>query len=392
MKRALYLTPKLPYPPQDGGRIVSWNLARGLRHAGYEVDLVSFVRDEGLLEAHGDALGEVFRSITTETKDVHRQYPVDLALAFATRSSYFVRKYGSRALLSRLEERLSSESYDLAVIESAYMGVYAPALRRRRDRVRHVMLRLQNVEHEIFERLARYESRRPFRYLLEREAKHFRRFERSLFQSIDDVRAITERDANNAEALCGRPVGVLDAHIDCDAYTPGVADEIEPRSVVCIGDLAWLPNRNGVLWFHREIWPAVLERFPDARSYIVGKNPPASVRELDCEHTVVTGYVEDDAEYFRRAHLFVVPLLEGSGVRIKILMALAMGRSVLSTPVGAEGISYEGLSRAEEPADWIERITEAFGTPPAIDDDAVAYARARHHWRRPLDLTEAGSS
>lgn len=388
-RRALFLTPKLPYPPEDGARIAAWNLARAIRHAGFELDLACFVGSPELLARHESALGEVFSSVATAVRDVSRQYPVDLLRALLTGSSYFVRKFHSRRLERRLAELLARNSYQLTLVDSVFTAVYLPTLRRLRSAGR-VVLRLQNVEHEIFERLASGERRPLQRFLLRREARDFKRFEMEAIRSVADVRAISRRDAEILSAASGSPVGVLEAQIDADLYRPGDPSEVEEQSIVSIGDYAWLPNRNGALWFHQRVWPAVAERFGNARWYIVGRNPPAEIRRLASDRVVVTGWVEDDTAYFRRAHLFAVPLLEGSGVRIKILLALAMGKRVLSTAIGAEGVAYDGLSIRDAPQDWIREIERAFAAPPSIDVEAIAYARGRHHWRVPFELEPSG--
>lgn len=385
MSSALFLTAKLPYPPEDGGRIAAWNLARCLRHNGYDLDLACFVGSPDLVTRYETELKQVFRSISTTTREVARQYPVDLARALLTGESYFVRKFRSRRLERRLEVLLTSNVYDVTLVESVFSAVYLPMLRRYSSAGR-IVLRLQNVEYEIFERLAMREPRGLYRYLLRRESRKFRRFELDAIRSTDDVRAISARDAALLAEQCGKPVRVLDAVIDTDLYRPGRIQEVEEHSIVSIGDYAWLPNQNGVLWFHRQVWPSVAERFPTARWYIVGRNPPASVRRLASDRIVVTGRVENDTDYFRRAHLFVVPLLEGSGVRIKILLALAMGKRVLSTTIGAEGIAFPGLLVHDSADVWIAEIGRVFAAPAGIDLEAIDYARRRHHWQRPFEL------
>lgn len=385
MKSALFLTPRLPYPPEDGLSIASWNLARCLRHNGYEIDLACFVGSPDAAAEHRADLEPVFRSITTATRDVSRQYPLALARALLAGGSYFVRKFRVRALERQLEERLRSGDYDLTVVDSAFTAVYLPVVRRFPS-AGHVMVRLHNVEHEILERLARDERRPATRWLLRREARAFREFELGVVRADVDVRAISARDAGILSDLAERPVGVLEALIDADRYPPADPQDVESLSIVTIGDYAWMPNRNGVHWFHQRVWPGVRERFPDARWYVVGRNPSAAIRSLAGDGIEVTGRVDDDVAWFRRAHLLAVPLHEGSGVRIKILLALAMGKRVLSTRIGAEGIGYSGLELHDDEDDWIAAIVRAFERRLEVDREAVEYARRRHHWQRPLHL------
>jgi hypothetical protein len=382
MTQVLHIASKLPYPPHDGGRIASWNLSRCLRHNGYAVHLLCFAKDRSLVSAYSTELSRVFEAVHTVEKDIEQQYPLDLLHALRTETSYFVRKFRTARFERRLREILRRHRFEVTLIESAYMGVYLPILTEMSDRTGRIILRLQNVEYEILDRLATHTPRRLHRALLRREARLFRTHELSLVRQAADVRAITRRDAEILSRQSGASIGVLDAFVDLDEYSPATPDRIEPHSLVCIGDMGWLPNRNGVLWFCEAVWPRVLRAFPEARLYVVGKSPPATVRRLTKDRVVVTGYVNDARPYFHRAQLVIVPLMEGSGVRIKIITALAMGKRILSTSIGAEGIDYRRLEIKETPEEWFDAIHKMFEQAPEVDVEAAAYARARYDWRR----------
>ena len=212
------------------------------------------------------------------------------------------------------------------------------------------------------------------------------RIEIDLLRSVPDVRAISERDARRASRLSDRNIEALEPFLDLDDLKPGREAKLEPFSLVCVGNMAWPPNRNGVRWFLDEVWPGVRRSFPQARFYAVGKRPPKELQDRQGDDVIVTGYVEDVSPYFERAHLFIVPLLEGSGIRIKIIMAMALGKEIVSTRVGAEGIEYPGLKIADGAEGWLRAIQEVFAREPRIDPAAAEFARARYSWRRPLSI------
>ncbi len=388
MTRVLQVSSKLPYPPDDGGRIASWNLSRCLRHNGYSIDLICFAKKLSLAQEHSSDLSRVYASVHTIEKDIERQYPLDLLHGLCTGTSYYVRKFRTNEFEARLRDLLAQDRYDATLIDSAHMGVYLPLLYEMPERAGRIILRLHNVEYEILERLARQTRSRIQRWLLHREARLFRVRELELVRQAGDVRAITQRDAEILSRESASPVGVLDPFIDLDEYSPGTADEIEACSLACIGNMGWLPNRNGIVWFCESVWPSVERAFPTARLYVVGKSPPSAVRRLAGNGVIVSDYVEDARPYFRRCQLFIVPLMEGSGIRIKILTALAMGKRVLSTPIGAEGIDYPGLELGETPEQWFAAIQNVFAQPPGLDMAAAAYARLRFDWRRELVLVK----
>lgn len=386
MRRLLQIYSLLPYPPDDGGRIAMWNLSRSLAFNGVAIDLVCFVSDLEVLERSRPALDEVFENVYPIVKPTEEQNLGDLLRALYRGTSYFTEKYRTRPFEERVRTLLEQKEYDAIWLEPAHMGVYLPVVREALGDSARVILRLQNVEHEILERLANGERNPVYRWLLHREARLFQRYETDLLRSVPDVRAISERDARRASRLSDRNIETLEPFLDLDNLKPCSEAQLEPFSLVCVGNMAWLPNRNGVRWFLDEVWPGVRRSYPQARFYAVGKRPPKELQDRQGDGIVVTGYVEDVRPYFERAHLFIVPLLEGSGIRIKIIMAMALGKEILSTRVGAEGIEYPALKIADGAEEWLRAIQEVFAREPRLDLAAAEFARARYSWRRPLSI------
>ncbi|MCB1034229.1 MAG: glycosyltransferase [Acidobacteria bacterium] len=364
--------------------IVCLNLARSLSSQGVEVDLLCFLPSKEILERHRSELEQVYRRIFFVERDLERQYIGTLLLALASNKSYFLLKFQDPKMSTLLQRILLVETYERTILEGAFLAAYRTVLEEYPQAAGRVTLRLHNVESEIFERLARKERRLLYRWLLRREAFCFREHELEEV-SRGDVRAITHRDASLLEELTGREFSVMGPTIDLNANCPGSSGELEALSLVCVGNMKWLPNIRGIQWFLDEVWPAVRQEFPGVRFYAIGKNPPEELRRREADGVVVTGYVDDVRPYFRRAHVFVVPILEGSGIRIKIIMALAMGKEIISTSVGAEGITFDGLNIADTPEEWIEGLRGLLALPPRNRWDAVEYARAHHSWQLSFD-------
>jgi len=389
MPKILQLSSRLPQPLDDGGRIATWNLSRCLHHNGYDIDLICYARDRESVADYREELARVFASVAAVPRYMERQYPLDLAHAVLTRTSYFVRKFWTRRYARLVRDRLDAHRYAATLIDGAFMGVYLPLVRRAGAAAGKVVLRAHNVEYEILERLAEREPRASYRLLLRREARHFRSFELKLVNAVDEVRTITARDAETFRAAgVDNRVRLLNAFIDVDNYQRDPNLGIEKHSIVHVGNMAWMPNSNGINWFLREVWPEALRRYPDSRFYIVGKNPSPSLQRLAGDHVVVTGYVDDEKPFIQRAHLFIVPLFEGSGVRIKILTAMAMGKVSLSTTIGAEGIDWPGLLIRDTTEAWIAAISEQFEGTPEYSEDAIQYIRDHYDWRRRLQLED----
>ena len=387
MRKILQISARLPLPLDDGGRIATWNLSRCLHYNGYAIDLVCYTDDDRQLPKWRTDLAEVFASVATVPKNMERQHPTNLLHALATGSSYFVRKFYTRAYAEHVRRLLSENSYDATLIDGAFMGGFLPVLRSAGNAAGKVILRQHNVEYEIFERLAEREQNMAYRLLLRREARLFCLAEKNLVDRVDEVWAITQRDADTFEATgTRRPISVLGPFIDIDHYQIDSHSNIDPHSIVHLGGLSWKPNANGIQWFLEQIWPSVLEQFPDATFHIVGKSPPAWLRNRSDENVIVKGFVDDERPTINRSNIFIVPLHEGSGVRIKILTAMAMGKVSLSTSIGAEGIEWEGLIIRDRPEEWIKAITEQFRQPAQPSRDAAAYIAEHYGWRRHLSI------
>jgi len=166
--------------------------------------------------------------------------------------------------------------------------------------------------------------------------------ERQRFRQFDRCLAVSEADAAEIERMApGVAVSVVRNGVDLTQFTPDSGSG-DPHLIVFTGAMFWHPNIDGATFFVREILPRIRKRDPDAHLLIVGSNPSELlVRTLTAPSVRFTGTVEDVRPYLRRARLVVVPLRIGGGTRLKILEAWALGKPVVSTTLGAEGLPVE---------------------------------------------------
>ena len=202
-----------------------------------------------------------------------------------------------------------------------------------------VVLFAHNVEYRIWQRLARVESRWWRRAPLEVEWRKMRARERAALRRADATIAVSEDDAALLRELeAAARIHVVPTGVDLDYFAPVPGREV-PRRLVFSGSMDWYPNEDAILFFADEVWPALRARFPDLSLTVVGRNPSASLRErVGAVGITLTGTVDDVRPYLAEAELYVVPLRVGGGTRLKIFEALAMGKPVVSTTVGAEGL------------------------------------------------------
>jgi polysaccharide biosynthesis protein PslH len=219
-----------------------------------------------------------------------------------------------------------------------------------------------NVESEIWRRHAKCEVNPAKKLIYELELKKILAYERAAVQRFDHVIAVSEHDRNlmtswvNPERVTVVPTGV-----NLQEFTPDLSGREPEPIVMFVGAMDWEPNIDAVEYFCAQVWPTVMSAMPEARFRIVGRNPDRRVQSLACESVEVTGRVPAVIDHLREAAVVVVPLRIGGGTRLKIYEAMAAGKAVVSTTVGAEGLDLHpgrDIVLADAPALFAESVVK----------------------------------
>jgi polysaccharide biosynthesis protein PslH len=409
--RILFLTQVLPYPLDAGPKIRAYYVLRHLSQA-HAVTLVSFVRPTDTAEAVTH-LGTFCEAV--HTVSMVRSRPRDAAFAMQsvlTNRPFIIARDWVPAM-ARLIDRLVAEAgaqgrpFDAVHADQLWMAPYAlraagaPYNRRRPLSV----LDQHNAVHLIPGRLAEGEASRLKRALLRGEARKMARYEVETCRQFDRVVWVTRQDHEAVEIQGGdgksqeaSPTGGTAHRIPNSAVIPicGDAEEtgvVERRPgaqrVTFLGGLHYPPNAQGVLWFAEWVWPRVVAHVPEAVLTVIGKSPPASLAggRLPVANCEVTGYVEDPRPYLEQTAAFVVPLLAGGGMRVKIVDAWLWGLPVVSTAIGAEGIETrpgENIVIADNPEAFAQATVRLLRHPEERERLAGAgrrWAEERYNWR-----------
>ena len=359
----LQLCPRVPYPPHDGGAIAMYDVAAGLVRAGHRVTLLAINTPKHRQPA--DALDHLGPNLRLELVDVDTEISAPAALKnlLFSRQPYNVARFISPSVGARLLEILESERVDIVQMEGTFVAWYAELLGRRHGaglRVPPLVLRAHNVENTIWQMLARREANPLKRVFLTTMARRLEAFERRYLRQFDAVAAITEADADRLRALhCPEPVVFIPAGVELSRVQANPAAQPKPRTLFMIGSLDWLPNQEGVEWLLREVWPALHAELPDVELHIAGRNAPAHLLAPRTDNVFLHGFVESAAEFMQQYDLMLVPLLSGGGMRVKIIEGLALGKAILSTTLGAEGIAVRDghdIVLRDSPADWLAAL------------------------------------
>jgi glycosyltransferase involved in cell wall biosynthesis len=296
------------------------------------------------------------------------RFYVDVIASLPTGLPYTVRKYRSRALQQRIRAAVTEHDFDIVVCDFLQPAINCLSLR-----FQPKVLFQHNVEAEIFKRHASSASGSAARLLYWWEYVKLAHFECRAVGAFDCSIAVSQRDALLLAESCGVDrVFSIPTGVDTRYFTPQPHRE-KTHTIAFVGSMDWLPNQDAVEFFIREIWPRITARVEDARLLVVGRNPPAALQRLAAATAgiSVTGTVEDVRPFMAEAALIVIPLRIGGGTRIKAYEAMAMGRAVLSTTIGAEGLPVvdgEHLVLADGAIEFAERATELL-------HDRVARAR-----------------
>ena len=343
--KILQLCKKIPFPLKDGESIAVTSLATSFRATGAEMHLLAMNTSKHHVDLHGvddklshyTSVHEVF--VDNEVKPLHAFFNL-----FSS-DSYNIARFENPDFDEKLVLLLQTHDFDIVQLESLYLAPYIETIRKHSNAL--VVLRAHNVEHEIWKRLAKNSDQVLKRWYLDHCARKLKKYEIEQLQKIDILLPISTRDAKIFKRLGFKkrmhyvPIG-----LDTEGYAFNQVNNAEPLSISFIGSLDWMPNIEGLNWFLTEAWPMIHTSFPNITLHIAGRNCPDWLKQIPMPNVVVHGEVEDAKAFLLKHPLTVVPLLSGSGMRVKILEAMALGRVVISTTMGMEGIKVKDKQHA----------------------------------------------
>jgi sugar transferase (PEP-CTERM/EpsH1 system associated) len=393
--RILFLTPQLPYPPHQGRSLRNYNLLRYLAlTAGHEVSLLSFAGKESGPEdlEHLRGFCREVRAVAAPAHALSRRL---WALVASTRPDMAWR-LASQAYERELLAWLGRKRFDVLQVEGIEMGRYLWLVEPMDPAARPlVVYDDHNAEYLLQKRACLTDARRPARwmgaaYSLAQWLK-LRRFERQVCSRADRVVAVSEADARALQALeGGLQAAVVPNGVDLDAYRPGLAelDGLAHPCLVFTGKMDFRPNIDAVLWLGRQVMPRIWRRCPEIHLYVVGQSPSVRLASLRAEPRItITGWVPETQPYIAGADVYVVPLLVGGGTRLKVLEAMAMGRALVSTTLGVEGLGVtdgQELLLADEPEAFAGRVVALLADEAqrrALGRNARAFVERGYGWQ-----------
>jgi hypothetical protein len=366
--KVLQLCHKPPKPSIDGGCLAMDALTQGLLDQGHEVKILSihthkhpFLKDK----LDKDYLKTTsFESIFVDT----RVNIVDVFSNLVTQDSYNISRFFSPNFDIRLKNVLQHEQFDIIQFESLFMTPYLSTAERYSQGKR--VLRSHNLEYLIWQRMADGTKNVAKKFYLKHLAKKLELFEIDVIKRVHGIVTITKDDYTKYASLNAKRSNLITIPFGINLAEYSDEDPPEEMSLFHLGSLEWPPNFEGVTWFLEQIWPAIRKEFPNLIFYLAGRKIPAEFNEENYPGIKVVGEVTDAKKFISSKSIMLVPILSAGGMRVKIIEGMALGKTILSTKLGAEGIDFkenEGVYLADTKNDFLKHLRDFHKNPEKIN-------------------------
>jgi glycosyltransferase involved in cell wall biosynthesis len=377
----LILLNRIPYPLNDGGAIGAYNFVKGYAQAGCKVTILAMNTSKHFVEdAKVQEVLSPFGIVRTVFID-NRIKPVGALLNLANGSSYVIERFVSKAYKDALVQLLNQQQFDIVHIDGLPPAAYIDTVRAHSKA--KVSMRAHNVEHVIWQRIAEKEGNPLKKWYVGMQAERLKQFEIKAINKCDVVMAISNEDEQTIKRGCPNATTlVVPAGMD-------ISEQIENENynasdLFFIGSFDWMPNLQGVDWFIANVWNGLVKRFPSLQLSIAGKKMPDSIYALKSANLMPVGEVPDAKQFMLQHGVMVVPIVSGSGIRIKILEGMALGKTIIATPIAAEGLGLtdgENILIADSEQMFIDKLDKCLQNADycrAIGANAHMFALANY--------------
>ncbi|VAW92737.1 FIG137776: Glycosyltransferase [hydrothermal vent metagenome] len=374
--KILWLSHLIPYPPKGGVLQRSYNLIKELSKDN-EVDLVAF-NQVNLLKHIYPSMSEAIKDATQELskycKAIHFfDIPCDTTsygkklLAFKsifTFDPYTVNWLKSKEMEQFIQKLSLSHKYDLIHFDTLSLIPYKKYFSSDVCILDH-----HNIESHMMFRRASTETHFLKKIYFHQEALKLQRYEKKYCPKFNLHITCSHLDSKRLqEIISEKNVVDIPNGVDVDYFKPDPTVTKTPCSLIFTGGLDWYPNKKAILFFIREVWPTLRKKVTNITVNIIGKNPPEELINLSKNDTRIQlhGFVNDIRDYMNTAQVYVCPIDDGGGTKLKILDALAMSKSIVSNPIACEGIDVtnsKDVLFAEMPDEYVDKIMYLFSNP-----------------------------
>nr|WP_233173706.1 glycosyltransferase family 4 protein [Pedobacter sp. ASV19] len=358
------LTYRVPFPPNSGYPIVVYNTIKGLLRHDIDVTLFSININKHRVDVD-DIYDPIYDGVKFHSYDIDTEVNIWGAIFNVfSNQSYNVSRYFDDNAAKLLENILRETEFDIIQFEGLFVVPYLDTVKAYSKA--KIIYRAHNIVFDVWERIAYTERFRPRRRYLEFLARRLKSYETEQMNRFHQIFAISEQDRQSILRFgCETSLDVFPVALDFDKYVTDPS-KTSFATLFHLGAMDWRPNKEGLEWFLDEIWPDIEKLNSELRFYIAGKNMQQQFFDYDSDNLVVEGEILDAVEFINSKAIMIVPLLSGSGMRVKIIEGMAMRKCIIATTMAAEGITCENgkdILIANTPDEFYRAILQCITNP-----------------------------
>lgn len=353
--KIIFVTPFIPYPLDFGGVIKTASTLKQLREDGNEITIFSYSKNKNIkktsnqLNEMGLNVGDIIYNHKIKTVDIKTSRRIVIKSLFST-LPYTAYKFSSKKMVESLREYIKTNDYDIFWVDHFQCAHLMPEGINKTK-----VLETHNVESDLFKEMFLLEKNLSYKLFAFVEWIKYLRYDKKFYKKFDQIIAISNINKDKIQKISG----VKNIKVSKTVVKPTLTKKVvkKPYDLFFVGSLYWYPNRDGVDWFLKEVFPAVLEQIPEIKLYIIG-DYSKEFKFPKIKGVKFLGYQKNIAKYFQESQALIVPIRYGSGIRIKVLEAISYNLPVISTSKGVEGIDNlpSNVIQANTKKDFIEAV------------------------------------
>ncbi|MBM77399.1 MAG: hypothetical protein CL846_02855 [Crocinitomicaceae bacterium] len=369
--KILQICHKPPFPAIDGGCIAINNISRGLLNNKQDLKIITISTNK-----HPFIIEKIDQNFIAKTKIEHlfidtKLNIVDAFSNLVTYDSYNISRFFSPDFNQLVIKTLQSKKFDVVHLESLFTTPYLETIRNHSDA--KIVLRSHNLEYMIWQRLAAETNNPAKKIYLNLLSNQLKKYEEDVISKIDGIAAISYEDEKKYKKLgCKAALETIPFGIDTKSYK-SVKKTFDKNnlSFFHLGAMNWKPNLEAVGWLNKDIWPTISSTFPNYKLHLAGKNMPQWLINHSSKNIINHREVESAIDFMNKFDIMLVPLLSAGGIRVKIIEGMALGKVIISTKIGAEGIEYEdgvNILIANTDKEFRDKIKWLYSNPNKINE------------------------
>jgi len=362
----LILTNKPPFPPKDGSSLATLNIIEGLTKSVNKLTVLAISTQK-----HQCEIEEIPNKLRSEVEFVLIKVNTKINLIKAiinllfSKLPYNIERFIDVNYQNKLVEILNSNNFDLIQLEGLYLIPYTKSIRK--YSLSPIVYRSHNIENEIWQRVSKNETNVIKSWYFGLLSKRIKKMEIEISEHVDALVAISKRDelwflANGFD----KPSTTVPSGYSYFESTQ--TSGLKSNDICFLGSLDWIPNQEGLIWFLNHIWPIILKSCPQIKFHIAGRNAPQVLSEkiMKRPNVMFHGEVASAQNYLNDFSILAVPILSGSGMRVKIAEGMMLGKAIVTTSIGVEGIDAkpnEEIIIADAPEEFAKALIDLIQKP-----------------------------